>query len=106
MRIEHPHAVGQAEAVRRLEGALGQVLSRPLPAGIELQDAQRSWNGGRMAFSFKAKKGFFSTTIGGIVEVTDTAVVIDAPLPAMVSSFFGEDRIRDRIAQELGRLLA
>jgi hypothetical protein len=106
MRIDVPHSLGQLEAVRRLDTILADLLQRPLPAGIELLGATRTWSAGRLDFSFKARKGFFGTTIGGFLDVTDTGVVLDAAIPPMVASFLGEERIRERIRQELAKVLA
>jgi hypothetical protein len=105
MHLEHPHTLGRDEAVRRLERVFADLATRSLPAGVELQDVQRNWSGGRMDFSLKARKGFFGTTIGGTLNVTDDAVIVDATLPPMITSFLGEDRIRERMSLELARLL-
>ena len=84
---------------------LEHLVKQPLPGGVEVQDAKKTWTGGRMDFAFKAKKGFFSPSISGTLDITDEAVTLDAQVPAIVTNFLGEERIRERITEELGRLL-
>jgi hypothetical protein len=106
VRVERPHALGQDQAIRKIDSFLDELLARPLPSGIQVEDARKTWTGNRMEFSFRAKKGFFGTDIRGTMDVTDAGVVLDAELPALVASFVGEERVRDLIARQLDALLA
>ncbi len=55
-----------------------------------------------MSFSFTAAKGFFGTTIRGVLRVETRSVIMDAELPALVRSVVGEDRIRDTSRESWG----
>ena len=80
-------------------------MQEPPPGGVTIRNPAKSWDGNTMSFSFTAAKGFFGTTIRGLLRVEPDRVIMDAELPALVRSVVGEDRIRDTVARELGRLL-
>ncbi|HSK10246.1 MAG TPA: polyhydroxyalkanoic acid system family protein [Vicinamibacterales bacterium] len=105
MHIEHPHDLGQQEAIERLDHFLEGLMQRQPPGGITIKNPRKDWDGNTMNFSFTAAKGLFGTSINGLVRVEDDRVVMDTELPALVRGFVGEDRIRNAISQELGRLL-
>lgn len=105
MYIEEPHELGEQEAIGRIDRFLEALMEQQPPGGVTIRDPAKSWDGNTMRFSFTAAKGFFGTTIRGLLRVEDDRVVMDAELPALVRSVVGEDRIRDTISRELGRLL-
>jgi hypothetical protein len=105
MRIEQPHSLGQAVAISRIDAFLEQVVQNP-PGGVTVKDARKTWNGNRMSFSFTAARGFFGTTIQGVMDVFDDKVVVESELPALVQSFLGEEKVRQAIAGGLGKMLA
>jgi hypothetical protein len=105
MRVEQRHDLGQAEAIRRVDGFLDELMARQAPGRITITNARKSWAGNRMDFSFNAGKGFFATNLAGNMVVTDDAVVVESHLPGIVKSFVGEDKIREVIGRELARVL-
>jgi hypothetical protein len=105
MRLEHSHALGRPAAIERIDQFLGRLAQSP-PGGVTLKDAVRAWDGNRMTFSFTASRGFFSTTIAGVMEVTDDAVIVDADLPSLVRNLVGEERVREAVADGLTQVLA
>jgi hypothetical protein len=106
MQIEQRHDLGQREAIARIDRFLDELMQRQPPGGITIKSARKDWTGNRMSFSIAASKGFFGTTIEGVMEVSADRVVVDSDLPALVKGIVGEDRIREVIAGELGRILA
>lgn len=104
MRIEQAHSLGQQEAVGRIDQFLERLVQAP-PGGVTIKDEKREWDGNRMSFSFTAAKGFFGTSVHGLMEVTDDRVVVEAELPVLVRALLGEDRIQQAIAGELGNVL-
>jgi hypothetical protein len=105
MHIEHPHELGREEAIERIDDFLEGLMRRQPPGGITIKDPEKRWDGNTMAFSFTAAKGLFGTSIRGLLRVEDDRVVMETDLPPLVRGFVGEDRIRDAISRELGRLL-
>ncbi len=105
MRVEIAHELGEAEATRRLESMVDDLMRRDYKAA-RVKNAQRSWTGNELVFSFSVAKGFFETAISGRMTVSDRLVALDATVPGMVTAFLGEDRIREAIQRELGRVLA
>ena len=105
MEIEQPHALGQAKAISRIDSFLDDLMQRQPPGGVTIKDARKEWDGNRMNFSLAAGRGFLSTTIRGVMEVTRNKVVLTSELPALVKSLVGEDRIRQTISRELARIL-
>jgi hypothetical protein len=104
MRIEKSHSLGQQEAINRIDHFLERLVSNP-PGGVTVKNAQREWDGNRMNFSFTASRGFFGTTIQGVMDVLNDKVVIESELPALVKNVLGEDRIRHVIGDQLGNML-
>ena len=105
MHIERNHNVGKSEAIRRIDTLLDDLMRRPPPGGVTLQDATRSWSDNLMNFAFKAKKGFFGVTISGVVRVDDNLVAMDFEVPGLVATFVSEDKIRETITQQLDGLI-
>jgi hypothetical protein len=106
MQIEQSHGLGEAKAISRIDHFLDDLMQRQPPGGVSITDARKEWDGNRMNFSFAAGKGFFSTTIRGVMEVTNDRVVVTSEIPALVRSVVGEERIREVIARELDRILS
>jgi len=104
MRIEQSHNLGQQAAIDRLDQFLERLVKNP-PGGVTVKEAQREWNGNRMNFSFTAAKGFFGTSIRGVMDVTEDKVVVESELPSLVKNLLGEDRIRHVLADQLGNML-
>jgi hypothetical protein len=105
MRVEQQHALGQAEAIRRIDTFLDELMARP-PGGVTIGRAEKTWTGNRMDFALNASRGFFGATVSGAMVVTDDTVEIETSLPGLVRSFVGEDAVRDAISRELARVLA
>src|SRR5689334_1770986 len=104
MRIVRTHNVGQAAAVERIDGFLDQLMARPLPAGVKIKHADKSWRGGRMTFNAKFAKGILGATVSGTVDVTDNEVVMESQVPALIKTFVGEDKIASLINEQFDEL--
>ncbi len=104
MRIERNHNLGKEEAVHRIDSFLDDLMSRQFPGGIIIEEPSKSWSDNVMRFSFKAKKGFFGTTISGMIRANDDSVIMDSDLPGLVTAFVSEDKIRNVINQQLESL--
>jgi hypothetical protein len=105
MRIEREHGLGVEGARQRIDGLAGDLLARPLPAGVQIEDAYKAWTGDRLDFSVKVSKGFFGARIGGAIDVAPDRVIVECQIPPMVAGFVGEDRIRTAIEQQLDAVL-
>jgi hypothetical protein len=104
MQIEHNHNVGKEEAIHKIDTFLDELMHRQLSAGVTVTEPSKSWSEQTMRFSFKAKKGFFGTTISGVIRVNDDSILIDSDLPRLVTTFVSEDKIRDVINEQLDSL--
>ncbi len=104
MHIEHPHALGQQEAVARLGHLLDALVENP-PGGAEIGNVVTEWSGSQMRFSFTASKSGFGTTIRGTLEVTDDRVIVDADLPVLVKAALGEARVEQAVTGGLKGVL-
>jgi hypothetical protein len=104
MRIEQSHSLGQEAARSRIDQFLEKLVQDP-PGGVTVKDAQRDWNGNQMTFSFTAVKGFFGTSIKGVMDVMEDKVVVESDLPPLVKNLLGEDRIRHALSEGLGKML-
>ena len=106
MHIERTHNVGKKEAIHKIDTFLDELMRRQFPVGVAIKEASRSWSDNAMRFSFKAKKGFFGTTISGVIRVNDDSVVMDCDLPGLVTAFVSEDQIRNVINEQLDGLFS
>ena len=104
MHIERRHNAGKEEAIHKIDTFLDDLMRRQFPGEVAIKDASKSWSDDAMRFSFKAKKGFFGTTISGVIRVNDESVVMDSDLPGLVTAFVSEDQIRNVINEELDGL--
>jgi putative polyhydroxyalkanoic acid system protein len=104
MHIEHNHNVRKEEAIHKIDIFLDELMHRQFPAGVTVKEPSKSWSEQAMHFSFKAKKGFFGTTISGVIRVNDDSILIDSDLPRLVTTFVSEDKIRDVINEQLDSL--
>jgi hypothetical protein len=104
MHIERNHNVGKEEAIHKINVFLDDLMRRQFPGGVTIKEPSKSWSDNAMNFSFNAKKGFFGTTISGVIRVNDDSVVIDSDLPGLVTTFLSEDKIRDAINEQLDSL--
>jgi len=106
MHIERRHNVGKKEAIHKIDTFLDDLMCRQFPGDVAIKEASRSWSGNALRFSFKAKKGFFGTTISGVIRVNDDSVVMDSDLPGLVTAFVSEDQIRKVINEQLDGLFS
>ena len=106
MHIERKHNVGKKEAIHKIDTFLDDLMRRQFPGGVVIKEASRSWSDEALRFSFKAKKGFFGTTISGVIRVNEDSVVMDCDLPGLVTAFVSEDQIRNVINEQLDGLFS
>ena len=106
MHIERRHNVGKKEAIRKIDTFLDDLMRRQFPGDVAIKEASRNWSDNAMRFSFKAKKGFFGTTISGVIRVNDDSVVMDSDVPGLVTAFVSEDQIRNVINEQLDGLFS
>lgn len=105
MRVHVAHALGRDGARHKLSGFADGLSARDWPGGVDVRDITKNWTGDRLDFSFAASRGFFSLRIRGWLDVADAEVILDADVPSMLRTFVGEDRIREVLTSELGRIL-
>ncbi len=106
MHIERRHNVGKKEAIHKIDTFLDDLMRRQFPGDVTIKEASKSWSDDAMHFSFKAKKGFFGTTISGVIRVNDDSVVMDSDLPGLVTAFVSEDQIRNVLNEQLDGLFS
>jgi len=96
LNMKVDHHLPQVEALRRVQGLLGQVKTQ---FADKISELREEWNGDTGKFSFLAM-GF---SVSGTLSVTDNAVEIDGKLPFAVGFFKGkiESTIRERAEQLL-----
>lgn len=105
MRIRRTHHLGKAEAVRKIDRFLEDLVRHP-PAGARVSDAHKQWDGnGAMSFSFRVSKGFLSTSISGTLEVSDRDVVLQGTVPPLVATLVGEEKIRAVVEERMDEVL-
>jgi putative polyhydroxyalkanoate system protein len=91
MRIAVPHGTTKEQARSIVEQRLDHLLQQ---YGQHANDIQKSWTGDILDFAFKAK----GISGKGMVEVTETEVIVDGKLPLLAKPF--ESRIRSAVERE------
>jgi hypothetical protein len=97
LSVDVPHALGQPEALSRVQGMLNQLKAQ---YGDQVSNLQESWNGPVGEFSMKAM-GF---DVSGRIVVGERSVEMDGNLPLMATPFKGQ--IEQRLREEATRLLS
>ncbi|MBI2171953.1 MAG: polyhydroxyalkanoic acid system family protein [Chloroflexi bacterium] len=95
MKVSRPHHLSKEAARAKVQDVL-PVLMRQYGSSASQVDA--SWEGDAMRFSFRAVGHRFQ----GILEATESHVVLDMAVPLPLRSF--EGAIRARIGQTLEEL--
>ena len=90
-----PHALGIAEARRRIQSGFGE-FGRSIPGGMG--EATQNWTGDRMSFGLTA----MGQGLTGWLEVLADRVVLEVNLPGMLGMLAG--KIRGAVEKQ-GRLL-
>jgi hypothetical protein len=93
--VSIPHALGVAEARRRIESGFAE-LGKAIPGGMA--EARQVWDGDRMSFSLQA----MGQGLSGWLEVLADRVVMELNLPGVLGVLAG--RIRSSVEKQ-GRLL-
>jgi len=97
MRIVIPHHTDKADARRKVEARMQDLLAQH---GHYLSEINQQWEGDRLVFSGTAK-GFKAN---GSVEITDSEVILDGKLPLIAKPF--ESRIKSTVEREAAAMFA
>ena len=105
MHLEIPHALGKEEAIRRIDRTMEEIQQQPLPAGVALKNFTKEWTDNVLKIGFWAGKGFLGANINATITVTDTSVILDIELPAMLKAFVSEAQLEDAVRGKVTPLL-
>ena len=106
MKITITHNKGQQEA-KRIVDQSAQDLIQSIPAGpVKIVDAQKTWDGNTMSFSFRGKMGLFSATVHGTAVANEKDVTIEVELPGLLKKLVSEDKVRAAVETKARGLLA
>lgn len=97
LSINVPHALGQAEAIRRLQSRLDEAKAA---YADQVKDLQANWEGNTLRCQFQV----LSAAVAGTVRAEPDSVQVDADLPLIATMFQGT--IEKRLRDELTNLLA
>ena len=104
IKIERNHGLTKTQAISTIDNFLNELMKQSFPGSVRINEPKKSWNGDTMKFSFNARKGFFSSTIEGVINVNDTQVVLISELPGIVKTLVKEDKIKEIINEQLDKL--
>ena len=106
IRISIPNKKSVDEAKGIVERSTEDLFRSAAGGIIQIADAQKSWTGNTMAFSFKASVAFLNTQIHGTVTVTEKDVVIEVVVPDAFRKFLPEDTLKSGIESRIRGPLA
>ena len=97
LNMSVPHRLPQEEALRRIQGLLGEVKTQ---FADKISNLREEWNGSSGSFSFSAM-GF---SVSGTLTVSPSEVELSGDLPLAAAFFKGkiEVMIRERAEALLG----
>lgn len=102
--VERNHLLTKTQAISTIDNFLNELMKQSFPGSVKINEPKKSWNGDSLKFSFKIRKGFFSSTIEGVINVNDTQVVLISELPGIVKTLVKEDKIKEIINEQLDKL--
>ncbi len=106
MRLTVTHNKSVDEIKKRVDSGFNDIFQGlPIPA-LQITDTERVWNGSTMTYSFTAVAGFITVPIKGTVLVEEKLVTIDVDLPAFVSNFIPEAKMKEAVEAQVKGLLA
>ena len=94
--IDVPHALGAAEARRRVEAGFGRLEAQL--TGLGVSGIEKRWEGDRLHFSGRA----LGQALGGRLDVLADVLRVELDLPAVLAMLAG--RFREAVGKG-GRLL-
>jgi len=94
MTVIVPHHKTREEAIRLVDSQSDHLFEIPGGGAVQLTGHRKTWNSSTMDFGLTASVGFISLPISGTVNVDDTNITVNVELPALVSKFIGEDKVR------------
>lgn len=97
LAIEHPHALGEDEATRRIKQKIEN--DKEAFAG-QFSNANDNWQGNTLSFGFEA----VGMKVSGTMAVEEATVKIDVQLPLAAMMFKG--MIEQKVHEDLDKLLA
>ena|SRR3989339_1763865 len=103
MKLTLSHQTTQAEAIKKIDDHLNGLLKQEY-RGITVIDPYKEWDDNIMRFSFSVQKLIFTLDFSGTIIITDQEVIGEAEVPAMVSTFVSEDRIKEVIKKKFNEL--
>jgi hypothetical protein len=104
MRVAVSHNKGQPEAIRIVDGATDKLFRSIFSGPLQMNGFQKQWNGPRMTFAVNAGLGVLRMPVTGSIMVTDTEIIIDCALPALLEGLASEG-VRNRVQGMIRGLL-
>jgi len=103
MQITLFHHTTQKNAIGIIDGYLNDLMQQKF-SGVVIENQKKNWDEHIMRFSFTVKKMFLTLEFSGTLLVTNEEAVLEAEVPAIVTTFVSEDRIREEITKKFNRL--
>lgn len=106
MHIELNHKTEQKTAVSKIDNFLTELMKKDFPGGVKIKNPEKEWNGSKMNFSFRAKKGLMGITLKGSIIVTGEKIILDCEIPGMLKTFVSEDKSEEVITNQVNEIFA
>jgi hypothetical protein len=103
MKLTLPHYTSQKIAIQTIDQELNKYLNYKFP-GLEIIDPEKKWDNNIMRFSFTVEKMFLTLEFSGNLIVTDQEAILEGDLPAIVTTFIPEEKIKETIKKKFNQL--
>ncbi len=106
MRIIVRHTKGREEAARIVDDSIANLLQTDIPKPFRMAEMRKQWTGSTLQFQTAVTMGPLRMPIHGVVQVTDTEVIIDIELPSLLRRFIPEHKLQEAVEGRIRANLA
>jgi hypothetical protein len=105
MEVSVDHRLKKAEAIRRIDTGIQELLASPEASKFKVSILKKVWTGETLEFVAKASKSLISVRLAGKVHVKNHSVKVSCDLPSLLKTFVGEDAVKDTVIAKLRQVL-
>jgi len=106
MKLTLPHHTTQEKAIKILDQKARELIDnakKDFP-WVTIVDPKKEWDDNILRFSFTVEKMMMTLDFEGLIIITDRAVIGETDIPPIVTTFFPEEIIREKITAEFNKL--
>lgn len=106
MKLTLMHQTTQQKAIEILDKKADELIKNAKEdyPWVTIVDPEKKWEDNILRFSFTIEKILLHLDFEGIIIITDQEIVGEADIPPIVTTFFSEKIIKEKIIEEFNKL--